>query len=78
MSAANQTICDFRELLIATKTFESLFDTFLAHLQKVHGLALAKEGVTVDASFAEVPKQRNSLHVGRRRTTRRTMATKTM
>jgi IS5 family transposase len=55
-----QTISDFRELLIATKTFESLFDTFLAHLQKEHGLALAKEGVMVDASFAEVPKQRNS------------------
>lgn len=55
-----QTISDFRELLIATKTFESLFDTFLAHLQKEHGLALAKEGVMVDASFAEVPRQRNS------------------
>jgi hypothetical protein len=37
-----------------------LFDTFLAHLQKEHGLALAKEGVMVDASFAEVPWQRNS------------------
>jgi len=55
-----QTISDFRERLIATKTFESLFDTFLAHLQKEHGLALAKEGVMVDASFAEVPRQRNS------------------
>jgi IS5 family transposase len=55
-----QTISDFREVLIKTKTFESLFDTFLAHLQKEHGLALAKEGVMVDASFAEVPRQRNS------------------
>jgi IS5 family transposase len=55
-----QTISDFRELLIATKTFESLFDTFLAHLPKEHGLALAKEGVMVDASFAEVPRQRHS------------------
>lgn len=55
-----QTISDFREMLIDTKTFESLFDTFLMHLQKDHGLALAKEGVMVDASFAEVPKQRNS------------------
>jgi IS5 family transposase len=55
-----QTVSDFRELLIQTKTFESLFDAFLAHLQKEHGLALAKEGVMVDASFAEVPKQRNS------------------
>lgn len=55
-----QTISDFRELLIETKTFESLFDTFLAHLQQAHGLALAKAGVMVDASFAEVPRQRNS------------------
>ena len=55
-----QTISDFREVLIETKIFESLFDTFLAHLQKEHGLALAKEGVMVDASFAEVPRQRNS------------------
>jgi len=55
-----QTISDFCALLIETKTFESLFDTFLAHLQKEHGLALAKEGVMVDASFAEVPKQRNN------------------
>lgn len=55
-----QTISDFRERLIKMKTFESLFDTFLAHLQKEHGLALAKEGVMVDASFAEVPRQRNS------------------
>ncbi len=54
-----QTIGVFREVLIATKTSESLFDTFLAHLQKAHGLALAKEGVMVDASFAEVPRQRN-------------------
>ena len=37
-----------------------MFETFLAHLQKAHGLALAKEGVMVDASFAEVPRQRNS------------------
>jgi hypothetical protein len=29
-------------------------------LQRLHGLALAKEGVMIDASFAEVPKQRNS------------------
>jgi IS5 family transposase len=55
-----QTISDFREVLIKTKAFEGLFDTFLAHLQKEHGLALAKQGVMVDASFAEVPRQRNS------------------
>jgi len=55
-----QTIMDFREALIAAKTFEGLFDAILEHLKKEHGLALAKEGVMVDASFAEVPKQRNS------------------
>jgi hypothetical protein len=55
-----QTIRDFRELLIKTKAFESLFDTFLAHLQREHGQALAQEGVMVDASFAEVPRRRNS------------------
>lgn len=55
-----QTISDFRELLIASKSIDTLFDAFLEHLQKEHGLALAKEGVMVDASFAEVPRQRNS------------------
>lgn len=55
-----QTIRDFRQRLIDTKTVDSLFDTFLKHLQDEHGLALAKEGVMVDASFAEVPRQRNS------------------
>jgi len=55
-----QTISDFRELLLNKKVFASLFDTFLAHLQKEHGLALSKQGVMVDASFAEVPRQRNS------------------
>ncbi len=33
-----QTFSDFCALLIETKTFESLFDTFLTHLQKEHGL----------------------------------------
>ncbi len=55
-----QTIADFRQALIDTQSFESLFDTFLAHLQKEHGLALAKQGVMVDASFCEVPRQRHS------------------
>lgn len=55
-----QTISDFRQALIDTKSIESLFDTFLVHLQKEHGLALAREGVMVDASFAEVPRQRNN------------------
>jgi len=53
-----QTISDFREAL--NGTMATLFDVFLKHLQAEHGLALAKEGVMVDASFAEVPKQRNN------------------
>lgn len=53
-----QTISDFREAL--NDSMVELFGVFLHHLQTRHGLALAKEGVMVDASFAEVPKQRNS------------------
>jgi IS5 family transposase len=55
-----QTIRDFREDLIAAKGFDGLFTAFLSHLQNKHGLALAKEGVMVDATFVEVPKQRNN------------------
>jgi IS5 family transposase len=39
---------------------EKLFEDFLAHLRLRHGLALAKHGVMIDASFADVPRQRNS------------------
>ena len=55
-----QILSDFRQALIDAKAIESLFDTFVRHLQKEHGLALAKEGVMLDASFCEVPRQRNS------------------
>lgn len=55
-----QTIADFRAALTAVESFERLFETFLLHLQSEHGLALAKAGVIVDATFAEVPKQRNT------------------
>jgi transposase, IS5 family len=55
-----QTIRDFREALIAAKSFDELFQTFLTHLQTQHGLALAKQGVIVDATFAEVPRQHNT------------------
>jgi len=55
-----QTISDFRQALIDAAVIDRLFDTFLDHLQKEHGLALATQGVMVDASFAEVPRQRNS------------------
>lgn len=55
-----QTISDFRQALIEAGAIDRLFETFLQHLQKEHGLALAKKGVMVDASFCEVPRQRNS------------------
>ena len=55
-----QTISDFRAALIKAGAMESLFEVFLKHLQKEHGLALAREGVIIDASFCEVPRQRNS------------------
>jgi transposase, IS5 family len=55
-----QTISDFRQALIEAQLIERLFETFLEHLQNKHGLALAKKGVMVDASFCEVPRQRNS------------------
>lgn len=55
-----QTIRDFREDLIKAKAFEQLFTTFLEYLRDKHGLALAKQGVIIDASFAEVPRQRNT------------------
>lgn len=55
-----QTISDYRQALTEAKAFDGLFETFLSHLQKQHGLALARQGVMVDASFCEVPRQRNS------------------
>jgi IS5 family transposase len=54
-----QTIADFRDALAAAGGFEKLFAVFLAQLQ-TRGLALAKEGVIVDASFVDVPRQRNT------------------
>jgi IS5 family transposase len=54
-----QTLCDFREALINAGAMEKLFEAFLQHLQQQHGLALAKQGVVVDATFVEVPRQRN-------------------
>lgn len=55
-----QTIHDFRQALIHAGLIDTLFTAFLEHLQKQHGLALAKKGVMIDASFCEVPRQRNS------------------
>lgn len=55
-----QTILDFKEDLRKSGAYETLFSVFLGHLQTRHGLALAREGVMVDATFVEVPKQRNT------------------
>lgn len=54
-----QTLADFRNALACAGSFEKLFAVFLAQLQ-TRGLALAKEGVIVDASFVDVPRQRNT------------------
>jgi IS5 family transposase len=55
-----QTIADFREALTKAGAIDRLFEVFLQHLQEQHGLALARQGVLIDATFAEVPRQRNT------------------
>ena len=53
-----KTIWLFRENLIQLNLIEKLFTKFLGNLEKA-GL-IGKEGRLVDASFIEVPRQRNS------------------
>ena len=53
-----KTIWDFRELLTEKKLEKELFDTFHSRLE-ANGL-IAHEGKIVDASFVEMPRQRNS------------------
>ena len=53
-----KTIWLFRENLITNKLVEPLFDKFLNSLEKAN--LVGKEGRMVDASFVEVPRQRNS------------------
>jgi len=53
-----KTIWLFRENLIKQKLVDKLFDRFLASLEKAD--LIGKEGRMVDASFVEVPRQRNS------------------
>jgi IS5 family transposase len=55
-----QTIADFRDALRNAGAVEELFAAFLDHMRTQHGLALGQQGVIVDASFVEVPKQRNT------------------
>lgn len=52
------TIRDFKDALRAKALEQELFELFIGTLQ-VHGI-VAKEGSIVDASFIDVPKQRNS------------------
>lgn len=52
------TIWNFREKLKAGNNEQKLFDCFYKELEQ-HGL-IANEGKMVDASFHEVPRQRNS------------------
>lgn len=53
-----KTIWLFRENLIERKLIDKLFDKFLTSLEKAN--LVGKEGRIVDASFIEVPRQRNS------------------
>ena len=53
-----KTIWLFRENLIEEKLVEKLFDKFLSSLEKAN--LVGREGRMVDASFVEVPRQRNS------------------
>lgn len=55
-----QTIADFRNELIKNKTFELLFEKFLNHLKNKHGFKFCKQGTIVDATFVEVPINRNT------------------
>jgi len=54
----SKTIWNFREQLTDLDLVEELFDMFLKELDKL-GL-IVNEGKIVDASFVEVPRQRNS------------------
>jgi transposase, IS5 family len=54
----SKTVWNFREQLIDLELINPIFDLFLKELERL-GL-VAKEGKMVDASFVEVPKQRNT------------------
>lgn len=53
----SKTVWNFREILSKNNTSEKLFELFTQKLKEI-GL-VANEGRIVDASFVEVPKQRN-------------------
>jgi IS5 family transposase len=54
----SKTIWNFREKLTNLELVEPIFNIFLAELEKLN--LVVNEGKIVDASFIEMPKQRNS------------------
>jgi transposase, IS5 family len=54
----DKTIWFFREQLVNSKIMESLFKRFLKELEKKN--LITREGSIVDATFVDIPKQRNS------------------
>jgi transposase, IS5 family len=54
----SRTVWHFREQLIVAEAIEGLFNLFIKELEKLN--LIINEGKIVDASFVEVPKQRNS------------------
>ena len=53
-----KTIWSFRERLTQTASIEELFELFVSHLEQ-KGL-IFNEGQIIDASFVEIPRQRNT------------------
>ena len=53
-----KTIWAFREELVKKKVFDKLFDQFFQFLEEKH--LIMNEGVMIDGSFVEVPRQRNT------------------
>lgn len=54
----SKTVWNFREQLIYLRIVDELFAMFLNELEELN--LIINEGKIVDASFIEVPKQRNS------------------
>jgi len=53
-----KTVWSFRERLTQTGTTDDLFELFISHLSQ-KGL-IFNEGQIIDASFTEIPRQRNT------------------
>ena len=54
----SKTVWNFKEKLVQKEVVEDLFELFLAELERLK--LVIHEGKIVDASFVEIPKQRNS------------------